>query len=94
MRALRNYLAEVLAVSQFLARARTRTLVDKAQMSDAAQQVQAPIAQLLGGDMQGLAAAAAAAEGATEGPSSSSPTLMCLLLLVLRATASPEQAPL
>ena len=109
MRALRSYLTEVLAVSQFLAGAREQTLVAKAAMSDANKQAQAPIAQLLRGDMQGLAAegaaaaaegaaaaaegATAAAEGATGGASSSSPTLMCLLLLVLRATASEEQAP-
>ena len=101
MRALRSFLTEVLAVSQFLAGARRQTLVAKAAMCDADKQAQAPIAQLLRGDMQGLAAsgaaaavegAAAAAEGATEGASSSSPTLMCLLLLVLRATALEGQA--
>ena len=104
MRALRSFLTEVLAVSQFLAGARRQTLVAKAAMCDADKQAQAPIAQLLRGHMQGLAAsgaaaaaaaaegAAAAAEGATEGASSSSPTLMCLLLLVLRATASEGQA--
>ena len=65
MRALRSYLTEVLAVSQFLAGAREQTLVAKAAMSDANKQAQAPIAQLLGGHMQGLAASgAAAAEGA------------------------------
>ena len=89
-------------MSQFLAGAREQTLVAKAAMSDANKQAQAPIAQLLRGDMQGLAesgVAAAAAEGATAaaegamgGASSSSPTLMCLLLLVLRATASEGQA--
>ena len=101
MRALRSYLTEVLAVSQFLAGAREQTLVAKAAMSDANKQAQAPIAQLLRGDMQGLAASGgaaaegvAAAEGATEAASSSSPTLRCRLLLVLRATASPGQAPI
>ena len=40
-------------------------MVAKAAMSDADKQAQAPIAQLLGGHMQGLAASgAAAAEGA------------------------------
>ena len=98
---LLRFLGEILAVSRVLAGARERTLVAKAAMSDTDKQAQATIAQLLRGDMQGLAAsgaaaavegAAAAAEGATEGASSSSPTLMCLLLLVLRATASKGQA--
>ena len=101
VRGLRSYLTEVLAVNQFLAGARKRSMVAKASMSDDAMQAQAPIAQLLRGDMQGLAASGgaaaegvAAAEGATEAASSSSPTLRCRLLLVLRATASPGQAPI
>jgi len=95
-----SFVTEVLAVSDFLAGARLRTLEAEENMSDAAKALQAPLARLLSGDMEGLArearealASEATAEGG-EGPaaSASSQTPPRLLMLILRATASPGQA--
>ena len=87
-------------MSTFLAEARLRTLEAKDDMSADAKALQAPLARLLSGDTEGLArearealASEATAEGG-EGPaaSASSQTPPRLLMLILRATASPGQA--
>ena len=82
-------------MSTFLAGARSRTLEAKDDMSADAKALQAPLARLLSGDTRGLASEAseATAEGG-EGPatSASSQAPPRLLMLILRATASPGQA--
>jgi len=79
-------------VSTFLAGARSRTLEAKDDMSADAKALQAPLARLLSGDTRGLASEATAEGGEGPAASASTPTQLCHLMLVLRATASPGQA--
>ena len=87
-------------MSTFLAGARSRTLEAKDDMSADAKALQAPLARLLSGDTEGLAREAREAlerEATAEGgeghaASASSQTPPRLLMLILRATASPGQA--
>ena len=79
-------------MSTFLAEARLRTLEAKDDMSADAKALQAPLARLLSGDTRGLASEATAEGGEGPAASASSQTPPRLLMLILRATASPGQA--